>query len=229
VSVRPAGERARTATALLSGGLDSTVAVALWLEAGGSVALCLTFDYGQRAAAREIGAAAAFCRRRGLPHRALALPWLGELAGQRGSALVGEGSALPTGTLQRPGDERSAQAVWVPARNAVFVAAAGAFAETVGAGAVVAGFNREEAATFPDNSAAFVAAATAFLALGAQPPVGVDSPTLAMDKTAIVAAARRLGIAEGDVWSCYRGGERPCGVCESCLRSRRAWAAGAEA
>jgi 7-cyano-7-deazaguanine synthase len=59
--------------------------------------------------------------------------------------------------------------------------------------------------------------------------VRVDSPTLAMDKTAIVAAARRLGIAERDVWSCYRGGEQPCGVCESCLRSRRAWAAGARA
>lgn len=213
-----------TAVVLLSGGLDSVVAAALWLERGGSIALCLTMDYGQRAAAREADAALRFCRARGLSHRVLALPWLSELSRQRGTALVNTAHQLPQGTLADPGDERSAKAVWVPARNAVFLAIAAAHAETLGAGTVVAGFNREEAATFPDNSEAFVAAASAFLALGAQPSVAVASPTLAMDKPAIVQNARRLGLRPGDLWSCYASGPAPCGVCESCLRSVRAWA-----
>jgi 7-cyano-7-deazaguanine synthase len=212
-----------TSVVLLSGGLDSVVAAALWLEHGGSIALCLTMDYGQRAADREAEAALRFSRARGLSHRVLALPWLAELSRQKGTALVNTAQSLPQGTLAAPGDERSAKAVWVPARNAVFLAIAAAHAETLGAGTVVAGFNREEAATFSDNSEAFVVAASAFLALGAQPPVAVASPTLAMDKRAIVQNARRLGIRPADLWSCYASGPAPCGSCESCLRSARAW------
>lgn len=213
-----------TAVVLLSGGLDSVVAAALWLERGGTIALCLTMDYGQRAAIREREAAERFCRARGLWHQSLALPWLAALSRQKGTALVDTARSLPQGTLAAPGDERSAMAVWVPARNAVFLAIAAAHAETLGAGTVVAGFNREEAATFSDNSEAFVAAGSAFFALGAQPPVAVASPTLAMDKRAIVQNARRLGLGPADLWSCYTSGPAPCGSCESCLRSARAWA-----
>lgn len=193
---------ARTAVVLLSGGLDSGVAAARFVADGGRVLASLCFDYGQRAAARE---------------RA---PWLADVAARGGSALVSGGGALPTGTVERPGDAASAAKVWVPARNAVFVAIGAAYAEALGAACVVAGFNREEAATFPDNSAAFLAAASAFLAHGTRAGVRVVSPTIDMDKAAIVAAARALGFAAGDFWSCYEGGERPCGRCESCLRSR---------
>jgi 7-cyano-7-deazaguanine synthase len=218
------------AIALLSGGLDSVVATALWQETGGEIARCLTFDYGQRAAAREREVAARFCRARGLPWQAVDLPWLRDLARRAGSALMpgaaGPARPLPEGTAERPGDAASAAAVWVPARNSVFVAVAATFAEVDGAGAVIAGFNREEAATFPDNSAAFVAAGTAFLQLGTRTGVRVESPTLHLDKRAIGAAARRLGIGPGDVWSCYRGDAEPCGRCESCRRSARAWEAG---
>ena len=114
----------------------------------------------------------------------------------------------------------SARAVWVPARNAVFVSIAAALAETVGAGCVIAGFNREEAATFPDNSRAFLEAATAFLGLGTRDGMRVESPTVDWDKPRIVAEAQRLGFVQDDFWSCYDGGERPCGRCESCVRSR---------
>lgn len=214
----------RTAIALLSGGLDSVVATALWLADGGRVVQCLTFDYGQRACARECATAERFAAAHSLPWRRIALPWLAELARVSGSALVATERALPGGTSEVPGDEASAAAVWVPARNSVFLAVGAAFAEAAGAGVVLAGFNLEEAATFPDNSAAFVAAASAFLAAGTRTGVQVASPTQALAKRGIVAAARRLGLDRGDVWSCYRGDAVPCGRCESCLRSDRAWA-----
>jgi 7-cyano-7-deazaguanine synthase len=207
--------------ALLSGGLDSGVAAALHRGAPGcSLVLCLTFDYGQRAAAREAAAARALAERWRVPWSLLALPWLGELARRAGSALVAGGRALPHGTAESPGSAASAAAVWVPARNAVFVAIAAAHAEVHRAEVVIAGFNREEAATFKDNSAEFVRAAGAFLASGTRSGVAVESPTLGMDKREIRAAAQRLGFTAGDFWSCYEGGAAPCGRCESCLRAR---------
>ncbi len=214
----------RAAVALLSGGLDSVVAAGLWMEGGGSIARCLTFDYGQRAFAREFEAAQRFANRHALTSECIALPWLASLSRATGSALVDTGSRLPEGTLHAPGDEASAQAVWVPARNCVFLAIGAAYAETCGAGAVLAGFNREEAVTFPDNSEAFVAAAGAFLLAGTKAGVRVKAPVQGLDKRGIVTAARRLGIGRADLWSCYRGDAAPCGRCESCLRSERAWA-----
>ncbi|MBM3974507.1 MAG: 7-cyano-7-deazaguanine synthase QueC [Planctomycetes bacterium] len=211
---------ARTAVVLLSGGLDSGVAAARFVADGGRVLASLCFDYGQRAAARERAAATALAQRFGGAFHAVPLPWLASVAARGGSALVAGGGALPTGTVERPGDAASAVKVWVPARNAVFVAIGAAYAEAFGAQCVVAGFNREEAVTFPDNSAAFLAAASAFLAHGTRTGVRVVSPTIGMDKAAIVAAARALGFTADDFWSCYEGGERPCGRCESCLRSR---------
>ena len=206
--------------ALLSGGLDSGVAAAMFMAGGQTLELCLCFDYGQRARLREQAAAQALARRWRVPCEVVALPWLGALAARSGSRLMLGTGQLPGGTAALPGDERSAALVWVPARNAVFVAVAAAYAEVVGADCVVAGFNREEAATFPDNSAAFLAAGTAFLAHGTRHRFEVQSPTIGMDKAAIVQQARALGFVAADFWSCYEGGETPCGRCESCLRSR---------
>jgi 7-cyano-7-deazaguanine synthase len=133
--------------------------------------------------------------------------------------------SLPRRTAAAPGDAASARAVWVPARNVVLVAAAAACAEAAGAEVVLAGFNREEAATFPDNSAEFRAAMTAALALGTSNRVRVESPTQDLDKAGIAGHARRLGLARTDFWSCYEDRERPCETCESCVRSRRAFGA----
>lgn len=208
------------AVAMLSGGLDSAVATALYREeAANSIATALFFDYGQRACKRELEAATALCANWGVPLRTIDLPWLAELAELSGSALVPGANPLPVGTCEQPGSIESARAVWVPARNAVFVSVAAAFAETLAADDVIAGFNREEAQTFADNSADFVAAGTAFLASGTKSGVRVMSPTLDLDKVEIVAEAKRLGFVKDDFWSCYEGGEEPCGRCESCLRS----------
>lgn len=213
------------ALALLSGGLDSGVAAAEHVARGGRVEVALTFDYGQRALARECEAAQRLARRFGAAWQCIELPWLADAAQRSGTALVRTDRALPEGTVERPGDAGSAAAVWVPARNAVFVAIGAALAEARGLDTVLAGFNREEAATFPDNSEAFVAAACAFLRHGTRTGVTVTSPTLPWDKRELVARARALGFVAADFWSCYEGGPSPCGRCESCLRSRRAWGA----
>ncbi len=212
------------AVALLSGGLDSGVALALWLDAGCQVDLCLCIDYGQRAAAQEVEVSRRLADRFGLPWQRIEMPWLAAASRRSGTALVEGAGAVPETSLDQPGDDASAAAVWVPARNLVFVATASAWAEALGADAVLCGFNREEAATFTDNSPAFVAAMDAALKLGTRSAVTVKSPTLELDKAEIVGCARRLGLGPADFWSCYLGGAESCGRCESCLRSRLAWA-----
>lgn len=212
------------AVVLLSGGLDSGVAMALWLADRGSVALALSADYGQRAAARELAAARALAARYGVPWQMVDLRWLAEPSRRAGSGLM-PGAELPRTTAAAPGDQQTAAAVWVPARNVVLLAVAASYGEALGADWLVAGFNREEAATFPDNSAGFVAAFDRVLEFGCRRRLGVASPTLALDKPQIVAAARRLGLTAHDFWSCYDGGAAPCGHCESCVRSARAWLA----
>jgi len=213
------------AVALLSGGLDSGVALATWRERGGEVALALTADYGQRAAAEEMRAARTLADRFGVAWRPLPLPWLGDAARHAGSALVDADGELPLQSVEDPGDEQSAAAVWVPARNLVLIAAAAAHAEAWRADAIVVGFNREEAETFPDNSASFVRSLESALADGARRSMKIASPTQAWTKREIVAEARQLGLARCDFWSCYAAGPEPCGVCESCARSDRAWQA----
>jgi 7-cyano-7-deazaguanine synthase len=227
-----------TAIALLSGGLDSGTGLAMWLaREDHAVELCVTFDYGQRSAAAEHRHAARLAGRFGLPSQRLELPWLRDAARRAGSALVpggvgqggditGGGDLPSAGTADAPGDAASAAAVWVPARNLVFLAIAASLAEAAGAGFVLAGFNREEAETFPDNSAPFVAAVDEALRFGTRSRVRICSPTIEMEKVGIVAEARRQGMTESDFWSCYRSGPEPCGTCESCVRSRRAWTAG---
>jgi 7-cyano-7-deazaguanine synthase len=208
---------------LLSGGLDSGTALALWTGGGDRVALCLAADYRQRSAALERRAARELAHRFGVPWLRGYLPWLGEAAAAAGSALVSRGPELPRRSAAAPGDAASAAAVWVPARNVVLIAAAAAFAEALGADVVLAGFNREEAATFPDNSAAFTAAMSGALALGTRTGVGIEIPTQGLDKQQIAAAARGQGLSRDDFWSCYGAGPRPCGECESCVRIARAW------
>lgn len=215
------------AVGLLSGGLDSTVAVAL-ARRDGEVVLALTVDYGQRAAAREVEAARRVATALAIPHRVVALPFFGELAREAGGgALLDASRPLPRpdrATLDRGGAAvaDSADRVWVPNRNGVLIEVAAAFAEALGADTVLAGFNREEAATFPDNSQEYLDALNSALRFSTRGRVHLAAPTAALDKIEILRAGAACGAPLGAVWSCYEGGPTPCRTCESCQRFERA-------
>jgi 7-cyano-7-deazaguanine synthase len=200
--------------AILSGGLDSTVSLAVAARKM-KVALALTFDYGQRAAKREREASAWIAKHYRVPHRVIQTPWL---AGLTGTALVNRRASLPRHEMS----ERSARAVWVPNRNGCFIEIAAAHAESMGARRLITGFNREEAATFPDNSKAYVAAVNGALSYSTATGVRVVSYTIDLDKRQIVRLGRRLRAPLEHIWPCYEGGKQWCGSCESCLRSLRA-------
>lgn len=228
---------------LLSGGLDSAVALAAVHTAeekprrSGKAAagdppaaagarsarsIALTFDYGQRAARREIEAAAAMCALYGIEHRAIELPFLREVTR---TALVDRARDVPrpdAAALDSAAAHESAKAVWVPNRNGVFIAIAAAHAEAAGIPRVIVGFNREEGVTFPDNTPEFVLVANGALAYSTLSKVKVQAPLGKLDKVEIVKHGRQMGAPIPLLWSCYLGGDEQCGTCESCKRLFRA-------
>ncbi len=209
---------------LLSGGLDSSANLAFARHFDEPV-LALTIDYGQKAAVPELRAAGALARHFGVPHRVLELRWLGNLGG---SALTEGGLAVPalqSGELDDLSKTRdTASRVWVPNRNGLLINVAAAIAESMRAQQVVVGFNREEAATFPDNSSQFLGVTNLALKYSTRNGVKVISYTEMMDKREIVAALQRLpeSFPLELVWACYEGFDRACGCCESCRRFERA-------
>jgi 7-cyano-7-deazaguanine synthase len=212
------------AITLLSGGLDSAVATLL-ARRRTNIVLALTFDYGQRAAKREIAAARAFCRFHKIPHKILSLPWLSQVSG---SALTDRSLPLPRYLpadigRNKKAEMKSAAAVWVPNRNAIFANIAAAFAETMRCDLIVAGFNAEEARTFPDNSLRFVTSLNRTFRLSTMTRPKLLCPTQKMTKTDIARMSIDLKLRPQFFWSCYEGGASMCGRCESCARILRAF------
>ncbi|HKY63262.1 MAG TPA: 7-cyano-7-deazaguanine synthase QueC [bacterium] len=209
--------------ALLSGGLDSTVA-AFAAARRGPVGIAVVCDYGQRAAKAEIDAAKRISKRLKAECRVIKLPFLEQVTK---TALVMNDKVIPQVKMSKLDDrtetEKSAQDVWVPNRNGLLLNIAACLAEGEGFSEVVVGFNAEEAATFPDNSANFVDRADRFFELSTLGRIQVFAPTIGLNKTEIVRLGIELDVPFGEVYSCYLGKKRHCGRCESCARSRRAY------
>jgi len=209
---------------LLSGGLDSAANLALCREYDEPV-LAITVRYGQRAQDKEVQASQNLCKHYDIKHQVLDLPWLGALGG---SSLTEVAMALPELEQNQLDDrgitEKSAKSVWVPNRNGILINAAAAFAERLAAQRVVVGFNIEEASTFPDNSEEFLKRSTRSLEYSTANGVQVFSYSTSWNKTRIVQELRSLKekFPFDLLWSCYLGGTKPCGHCESCQRQSRA-------
>jgi 7-cyano-7-deazaguanine synthase len=214
----------KKAVVLLSGGLDSTVNL-YWAKTKFKVVLALTFDYGQRAARSEVIAARALARKLGVRHQVVKLPFIGAF-GQ--SSLTDKRSSIPVGSKvsidSLKTSRETAKSVWVPNRNGIFLNVAAGFAETNKADYIIPGFNAEEAATFPDNSESFLKATDKTLAFSTANKVKIQCLTVKLSKAEIVLRGEELKVDWSLTWPCYFSAKKWCGQCESCQRSKRAFA-----
>jgi 7-cyano-7-deazaguanine synthase len=211
------------AVLLLSGGLDSCTAGAI-VKADGYDLYALTVRYGQ-VHAREVDAARNVARALGVVrHVELDVP----LSVFGGSALVGDGP-IPKDRPIDPGDIPS---TYVPARNTVFLALAMAWAEVVGAEAIVIGVNAVDYSGYPDCRPEYLAAFERLAALATR--AGVEghrlrilAPLLSLTKGEIIRRGIELGVDYGLTISCYDPGPGgvPCGRCDSCLLRARGFEA----
>mgnify|MGYP002624302205 CR=1 FL=1 len=200
------------AITLLSGGLDSLVSTGLYND---KIVLALTFDYGQKSAKYEIDASEKICKFYNIEHKIIKLDWLKEITN---TALVSEDS-LPEG-INNP--EESAKNVWVPNRNGLFLNIAGAFADSCGYDSIIIGANKEEAATFSDNTIQFIERINSEFEFSTREKPKVIAPLINCNKSDIVRLALENAIPLNLVMSCYAGGEKHCGICESCTRLKNA-------
>ena len=211
------------AIVLLSAGLDSTTNLFL-AQRELDVVMTLTFDYGQKAAQKEIECAKNISEKCGVKNEVVCLPWL---KGLGKSSLTSEQKEIPKGSQISIENAKvsldTAKAVWVPNRNGIFLNIAAGFAESLGAQTIIPGFNAEEAATFPDNSYEFIRSLRKSFSFSTQNHVDVQCYTVGMSKTEIVKIGNDLMIPFKMIWPCYQNLNQWCGECESCVRAKRAF------
>lgn len=205
---------------LLSGGLDSCTAAA-WAKSQGYAIDAVSFDYGQRHR-RELTAARAVAKALHVrSHRVLKLP-----IGQLGASALTD-KTIPVADAPAKGTiGAKIPATYVPARNTIFLSFGLACAEVGGASAIVIGANALDYSGYPDCRPEYLSAFEAMANLATKAGVegrGVRilAPLLEMGKADIVRLGTRLGAPLHLTWSCYRGGARPCGRCESCVLRRK--------
>lgn len=208
---------------LLSAGLDSTVNLFAALREL-DVELAITFNYGQRAAHKEIEKSKILASAAGVNHIVVDLPWLkplGKSALTQNDGVIPKGRQIAMDNLST--SEKTARAVWIPNRNGVFLNIAASFAESLKAKYIVPGFNAEEASTFPDNSFDFIRATRKSLSFSTANQVEVKCYTISMTKPDIAKLGLDLQVPFQNIWPCYMDGDKWCGQCESCQRAKRAF------
>ncbi|MES2153516.1 MAG: 7-cyano-7-deazaguanine synthase QueC [bacterium] len=211
------------AVVLLSGGLDSCTAAA-WAISQGYELHALSFDYGQRHKKELVSAGQVAAALKVRSHRILKLP-IGALGG---SALTDKAIPVPDAPRQAK-IGATIPVTYVPARNAIFLSFALGHAEVAGASAIVIGANHLDSSGYPDCRPAFLAAFEAMANLATK--AGVEgrglrilAPLIDKDKADIVRLAAKLKAPIQHTWSCYRGGAKACGTCESCVLRLRGFA-----
>jgi 7-cyano-7-deazaguanine synthase len=206
----------KSAIVLLSGGLDSATTLFYALNQRYQVH-ALIFDYGQRHD-KEIKCAVAVARAARCPYEVvkISLPW-------KGSALLDKKMKVPH---QRKLDAKDIPVTYVPARNIIFLSFAASYAEAIGAQKIFIGANAIDYSGYPDCRPDFFAAYSKVLEKGLKTGVEghkikVETPLIRLSKTAIIRLGIKLKVPYELTWSCYEGGRRPCGECDSCrLRAK---------
>lgn len=209
------------AISVLSGGLDSTVATTYFADKYDIHAL--TFDYGQRSARMEIESSEVICEKLGMKHTVIELPWLKKLGK---SALTSDFEVPELKADELDKKEicaETARKVWVPGRNIVFTSIATSFAEAENAEMIIMGWDLEEAVTFPDNSKDFLDAFNNVLEIGTIDGVQIMAPLIDLNKKEIVKMGVKINAPLHLSYSCYMGQKQHCGICESCMRRKRAF------
>ena len=202
----------KDALLVLSGGMDSVTLLYDMME---SIAMAVSFDYGSRHNCRELPLAAMHCRRLSIPTVAIDLGFPRSRC-QR-SLLVG-GEPVPEGHYE----EENMKSTVVPFRNGIMLAVAVGLAESNGLKRVLLANHGGDHAIYPDCRPEFIGAMDAAARAGTYEGVRVEGPYTNLTKADIARRGKALGLDYAETWSCYKGGERHCGRCGTCVERREA-------
>lgn len=209
-------QKKETAVVLFSGGLDSTTCL-YWALAKGYDCVALNIFYGQRHS-KEVLYAKKICKKLGVKfiEVKLNLPWL-----EAATSLVGKNHIIPDEPLNKIKNTTRIPSTYVPARNLVFMSVAASLADSIDAGSIVAGPNAIDYSGYPDCRPEFYRPLAKTIKEGTRlgvtgKPIQILTPLLKLSKKQIAELGHKLGVPFGMTWSCYNGGAKPCGHCDSC-------------
>jgi len=206
----------KRAICLLSGGVDSAVASAIAKDHGYEI-YAITFDYGQRHK-KEIECAkklAEFFRVR--EHKIFRID-LNEI----GNSALTSNKKIPERGIEEIKNSRQIPETYVPARNTIMLSFALAYAEVKGADAIFIGANCIDYSGYPDCRPEYFKKFQEMADLATKRGVEgrkirIETPVIEMNKADIIKKGFELGVPFQYTWSCYRGGEKACGKCDSCV------------
>ncbi|MDE6547742.1 MAG: 7-cyano-7-deazaguanine synthase QueC [Muribaculaceae bacterium] len=197
---------------VLSGGMDSTT---LLHDRKDQIALAVTFDYGSKHNAREIECARKNCEMLGIEHIVIPLEFMGKYF--KSSLLIG-GEEIPEGHYA---DENMKSTV-VPFRNGIMLAIAAGLAESRGLKKVMLANHGGDHAIYPDCRPGFVDAMSEAIKEGTYDGIVIDAPYTNITKSDIARIGKRIGVDYTLTYSCYKGGEKHCGKCGTCVERMEA-------
>lgn len=212
------GKDRRKAVAIVSGGLDSSV-LAYHVVSLGYELTILSFNYGQRHR-KELNYAKKIAENLGAVWHEVDLTGLSTLLA--GSALTESAIEVPDGHYSQ---ENMAITV-VPNRNAIMLSIAYGHAVAIGASFVFTGVHAGDHAIYPDCRPAFIARLDTALAKGNEgfaDGLAIVAPFVLRSKADIVFHGAELKVPFEQTWSCYKGGEKHCGRCGTCVERREAF------
>lgn len=199
---------------VVSGGMDS---ITLLYDKKEEIALAVTFDYGSKHNAREIAWAKVHCGRLGIRHIVIKLDFMQKYFT---SSLLEGGDEIPEGHYA---DENMKSTV-VPFRNGIMLSVAAGIAESNGLKKILIANHGGDHTIYPDCRPEFIGAMDRAIANGTYEDVRIDAPYTNITKADIAKIGKRLGINYSETWSCYKGGERHCGKCGTCIERKEAMA-----
>ncbi|OGW75253.1 MAG: 7-cyano-7-deazaguanine synthase QueC [Omnitrophica bacterium RBG_13_46_9] len=201
----------KKAIVLLSGGIDSATTLYVAKKKGFAPS-ALIFDYGQRQR-KEIESAKKIAKKARCPYRIVRLPFF-----WKGSSLLDSKVPVPVNrSFNSIG--RGIPSTYVPARNLVFLCIAASFAESTRTRAIFIGAHTQDFSGYPDCRKVFFEAFKKVLTAGTKDgsKIEVFTPLIDKNKEEIIKIGLRLNVPYRMTWSCYKGGKRPCGICDSCI------------
>ena len=200
---------------VLSGGMDS---VTLMHEYKEQIALAVTFDYGSNHTRSRVECAAYQCSLLGIKHLVIPLEFM---ARYFKSSLLEGADAIPEGHYA---DDNMRSTV-VPFRNGIMLSVACGLAESYGLKHVMIANHSGDHAIYPDCRAGFVDAMSRAMQEGTYDGVTIIAPYTNISKNDIASRGKNLGVDYAKTYSCYKGGEKHCGKCGTCVERKEALAA----
>ena len=203
---------AKTHLLILSGGMDSSVALHEFKHVIGAA---VTFNYGSKHNKEETKRAAESCEKLGIPHSVIHLE---EAFKDFKSDLLQSGGEIPEGHYA---DENMKKTV-VPFRNGIMLSIATGLAESKGLQYVMLASHAGDHTVYPDCSPEFNKAMNDAMIAGTSLGVRLSFPYASITKEDIAKRGDELKIDWNTTYSCYKGGEVHCGRCATCVE--RIWA-----